>query len=58
MIPFGNSGSPADRLSNFNTGNPIVHGLVLVTRNVKDAAWTGVSCLNPFESGGQPPRAQ
>ena len=27
----------------------LVHGLVLVTRNVKDVAWTGVSCLNPFE---------
>lgn len=26
----------------------LVHGLVLVTRNVKDVAWTGVSCLNPF----------
>lgn len=27
-----------------------VHGLVLVTRNVKDVAWTGVSCLDPFEA--------
>ena len=27
-----------------------VFGLVLVTRNVKDVAWTGVSCLNPFEA--------
>lgn len=27
----------------------LVHGLVLVTRNVKDVAWTGVSYLNPFE---------
>lgn len=26
----------------------LVHGLVLVTRNVKDVAWTGVSYLNPF----------
>jgi predicted nucleic acid-binding protein len=24
------------------------HGLVLVTRNVKDVAWTGVSYLDPF----------
>jgi predicted nucleic acid-binding protein len=24
------------------------HGLVLVTRNVKDIAWTGVSFLDPF----------
>jgi len=27
-----------------------VHGLVLVTRNVKDVAWTGVTCLNPFSA--------
>lgn len=26
-----------------------VHGLTLVTRNVKDMERTGVSCLNPFE---------
>jgi hypothetical protein len=26
----------------------IVHGLVLVTRNVRDVAWTGVSYLDPF----------
>jgi toxin FitB len=25
-----------------------VHGLTLVTRNVRDVQWTGVSCLNPF----------
>lgn len=29
-----------------------VFDLVLVTRNVKDVAWTGVPCLNPFD----PPR--
>lgn len=28
----------------------LVHGLVLVTRNTRDVAWTGVPCLNPFES--------
>jgi predicted nucleic acid-binding protein len=28
----------------------LVHGLVLVTRNVSDVAWTGVSYLDPFES--------
>ena len=28
----------------------LVHGLVLVTRNVSDVAWTGVSYLNPFDS--------
>ena len=27
----------------------LVHGLVLVTRNVKDVAWTGVSYLDRFE---------
>jgi hypothetical protein len=26
-----------------------VHDLMLVTRNVSDVAWTGVSYLNPFE---------
>ena len=26
----------------------LVHGLVLVTRNVKDVAWTGVTYLDPF----------
>jgi len=31
-----------------------VFDLVLVTRNVKDVAWTGVSCLNPFDSSGRP----
>lgn len=29
----------------------IVHGLTLVTRNVRDVAATGVRCLNPFEAG-------
>jgi predicted nucleic acid-binding protein len=27
-----------------------VHGLTLVTRNVRDVEWTGVAWLNPFES--------
>ena len=27
-----------------------VHGLTLVTRNVRDVKWTGVSCVNPFAS--------
>lgn len=26
----------------------LVHGLILVTRNVNDVAWTGVPWLNPF----------
>ena len=29
-----------------------VHELVLVTRNTRDVAWTGVACMNPFESRG------
>jgi predicted nucleic acid-binding protein len=32
----------------------IVHGLVLVTRNVKDVQATGCRCLNPFEPGAGP----
>jgi predicted nucleic acid-binding protein len=28
----------------------LVHGLVLVTRNVRDVAWTGVPHLNPFDT--------
>lgn len=28
----------------------LAHGLVLVTRNLKDVAWTGVSYLNPFDA--------
>jgi predicted nucleic acid-binding protein len=27
-----------------------VHGLTLVTRNVRDVDWTGVSYLNPFQA--------
>ena len=27
-----------------------VHGLTLVTRNTRDVEWTGVPCLNPFET--------
>jgi len=26
----------------------VVHGLILVTRNVKHVAWTGAPWLNPF----------
>ena len=29
----------------------LVHGLTLVTRNVRDFARTGVDCLNPFTGG-------
>jgi predicted nucleic acid-binding protein len=27
-----------------------VHGLTLVTRNVRDVAWTGVPCVDPFHA--------
>jgi predicted nucleic acid-binding protein len=46
------------RLSAVRTGSVVdllmaatarVHGLTLVTRNIRDVAWTGVACLNPFE---------
>jgi predicted nucleic acid-binding protein len=40
------SGSPIDLLM---AATARVHGLVLVTRNVRDVAWTGVPHLNPFE---------
>jgi predicted nucleic acid-binding protein len=40
------SGSPIDLLM---AATARVHGLVLVTRKVRDVAWTGVPHLNPFE---------
>jgi predicted nucleic acid-binding protein len=40
------SGSPVDVLM---AATAHVHELVLVTRNTRDVAWTGVPCLNPFE---------
>ena len=30
-----------------------VHGLTLATRNLRDVAWTGVSCVNPFAEGSR-----
>jgi predicted nucleic acid-binding protein len=41
------NGSPVDVLM---AATAFVHELVLVTRNTRDVAWTGVSCMNPFES--------
>jgi toxin FitB len=41
------SGSPVDVLL---AATAWVHELVLVTRNTPHVAWTGVSCLNPFET--------
>jgi predicted nucleic acid-binding protein len=52
----------AEQWGRFNVPNPLpvvdsllaatasVHGLTLVTRNVKDVERTGVTCLNPFKS--------
>ena len=40
-------GSPVDVLM---AATAHVHELVLVTRNTRDVAWTGVACINPFES--------
>ena len=42
------SGSVIDTLM---AATALVHGMVLVTRNAKDVAWTGVSCLDPFRPG-------
>jgi predicted nucleic acid-binding protein len=41
------NGSPVDVLM---AATALVHELVLVTRNTRDVAWTGVACMNPFES--------
>lgn len=41
---------PGSVIDTLMAATALVHGLVLVTRNVKDVAWTGVACLNPFEA--------
>ncbi len=41
---------PGSVIDTLMAATALVHGLVLVTRNVKDVAWTGVSWLNPFEA--------
>ncbi len=41
------SASPVDVLM---AATAFVHELVLVTRNTSHVAWTGVACMNPFES--------
>jgi hypothetical protein len=40
---------PGSVIDTLMAATALAHGLVLVTRNVKDVAWTGVSYLNPFE---------
>ena len=49
------SGSVVDTLM---AATALVHGLVLVTRNVKDVAWTGVSYLDPFATAPRAPAAR
>ncbi len=41
---------PGSVIDTLMAATALVHGLVLVTRNVTDVAWTGVSYLDPFES--------
>ncbi len=41
---------PGSVIDTLMAATALVHGLLLVTRNVKDVAWTGVSYLNPFEA--------
>jgi len=43
------TGSPVDVLI---AATAIAHELVLVTRNIRDVAWTGVACTNPFDARG------
>ena len=40
---------PGSVIDTLMAATAMVHGLVLVTRNVEDVAWTGVSYLDPFE---------
>jgi predicted nucleic acid-binding protein len=39
---------PGSAIDTLMAATALVHGLVLVTRNVKDVEWTGVSCVSPF----------
>jgi toxin FitB len=41
---------PGSVIDTLMAATALVHGLVLVTRNVRDVAGTGVSCLNPFQA--------
>lgn len=44
---------PGSVIDTLMAATALVHGLVLVTRNVKHVAWTGVSYLNPFEAASR-----
>ena len=39
---------PGSVIDTLMAATALVHGLVLVTRNVRDVAWTGVRYLDPF----------
>jgi toxin FitB len=43
---------PGSVIDTLMAATALAHGLILVTRNVKDVAWTGVSYLDPFEGAG------
>jgi predicted nucleic acid-binding protein len=47
LLTAKRTGSVVDTLM---AATALAHGLVLVTRNLKDVAWTGVPRLNPFEA--------
>ena len=40
---------PASVVDTLMAATARIHGLILVTRNARDVAWTGVPHLNPFE---------
>lgn len=42
---------PVPTVDGLIAATALIHGLTLVTRNVKDVAGTGVRVLNPFEEG-------
>lgn len=42
---------PASVIDTLMAATALEHGLVLVTRNVRDVAWTGVPYLDPFAAG-------
>ena len=48
-LSVARSGSPVDVLM---AATAIAYDLILVTRNVRDVAWTGVACINPFDTQG------
>jgi hypothetical protein len=43
---------PASVVDTTMAATALAHGLILVTRNVRDVGWTGASCVNPFENPG------